>query len=181
MADVRIETFKKEVTKSLEYLHSEFSKLQTGRASASLVETVKVDAYGQMQDLKAVAGISVQDAKTIVVQPWDRGVMQAVEVALTKADLGTSPVNDGTVIRITLPPMTQERRQRLTKVVHQLGEEARISIRQHRQAAHDNIKSNEKDEDLRYTLLDQLDKEVKAANESVEESVKAKEKEVMTV
>lgn len=181
MSDVRIETFKNDAKKSLEFLHNEFSKLQTGRANAALIETVKVEAYGQTQDLKAVAGISVQDAKTIVVQPWDKGTMQAIEIALSKADLGTSPVNDGVVIRINLPPMTEERRERLKKVVHQLGEEARISIRQCRSAAHDDIKSNEKDEDLKYSLLDELEKAVKAANEEVEKSVKQKEQEVMTV
>ena len=181
MSDIRIETFKAEAKKALDYLHSEFSKLQTGRANAALVESVKVDAYGQMQDLKAVAGISIQDAKTIVVEPWDKGVMQAVETALTKADLGASPVNDGTVIRISLPPMTEERRERLKKLVHQLGEEARISIRQHRGVAHDDIKSNEKDEDVKFTLLDELEKAVKQANEEVEQSVKHKEQEVMTV
>lgn len=179
--DTRIETFKIETEKVLQYLHSEFAKLQTGRANAALIENVKVEAYGQTQDLKAVAGITVQDAKTIVVQPWDKGTMQAIETALTKADLGSSPVNDGSVIRLNLPPMTEERRIQLTKVVHQLGEEARISIRQQRGAVHDDIKSTEKDEDLKFTLLDELEKAVKAANEKVEESVKAKEKEVMTV
>ncbi len=181
MSDVRIETFKKEAEKALDYLHSEFAKLQTGRANAALVEGIKVEAYGQVQDLKAVAGISVQDAKTIVVQPWDKSTLQAIETALNKADLGCSPNSDGAVIRLNLPPMTEERRVQLSKVVHQLGEDARISIRQHRGAAHDDIKSNEKDEDVKFTLLDELEKAVKAANEKVEESVKAKEKEVMTV
>lgn len=181
MPDVRIESFKKEVEKVLQYLHAEFSKLQTGRASAALIESVKVEAYGQTQDLKAVAGISIQDAKTIVVQPWDKTTMQAIETALNKADVGASPVNDGSVIRLNLPPMTEERRIQLTKVVHQLGEEARISIRQQRGAVHDDIKTNEKDEDVKFTLLDELEKAVKGANEQVEESVKAKEKEVMTV
>lgn len=179
--DPRISSFKEQTKKVLEFLHNEFAKLQTGRANAALVETVKVDAYGQLQDLKAVASISVQDAKTIVVQPWDRSIMQAVDTALSKADLGGSPVNDGVVIRIILPPMTEERRQRLAKVVSQLGEEARISIRQNRQSVNDDIKANEKDEDVRYTLLEELDKAVKEANEEVEKSVKAKEEEVMTV
>lgn len=181
MADSRIESFNGEVTKVLTYLHSEFSKLQTGRASAALVENVNVEAYGQTQPLKAVAGISVQDAKTIVVQPWDKSAMQAIETCLNKADLGCSPVNDGSVIRLSLPPMTEERRTQLTKLVSKLGEEARISIRQQRQDVHDDIKTNEKDEDVRYTLLEELEKSVKAANEKVEQCVKDKEKEVMTV
>lgn len=181
MADARIDAFRAETEKVMTYLHSEFAKLQTGRANAALIENVSVDAYGQNQPLKAVANISVQDAKTIAVQPWDKAVMQAVETALTKADLGTSPVNDGTMIRLTLPPMTEERRQQLVKLVHQLAEEARISIRQQRQTVHDKIKDEEKDEDVRYTLLEELEKAVKAANEKVEESKKQKEEEVMKV
>jgi ribosome recycling factor len=180
MADTRIETFNAELEKVLSYLHTEFAKLQTGRANAALVENVTVDAYGQNQPLKAIAGISVQDAKTIVVQPWDAGVMQAVETALTKADLGVSPVNDGSVIRLTLPPMTEERRLQLTKVVSQLAEEARVSIRQQRDKLREDIKE-EKDEDVRYTLLENLDKATSTGNDKIESSKKQKEEEVMTV
>jgi len=181
MADARIASFQQEMSKVLAYLQSEFAKLQTGRANASLVEHVPVEAYSQLQPLKGVAGISVQDARTIVVQPWDKSVIKNVEIALQKADLGTSPVNDGVVIRIILPPMTQERRSSLTKVVHTLAEEARISVRQQRQKAHDDIKAVEKDEDQRYTLLEQVDKEVKSANEKIDDLKMKKEKEVMTV
>lgn len=178
--DSRIETLQSESEKVLQYLHSEFAKLQTGRANAALIENVDVEAYGQMQPLKAVANISVQDAKTIVVQPWDKGTMQAVETALTKADLGTSPVNDGTVIRLSLPPMTEERRQQLVKVVQQLSEEARISVRQQRDKLREEIKE-EKDEDIRYGLLEELDKAAQKANEKIEDSKKHKEEEVMKV
>jgi len=181
MADSRIENFNLEVEKILSHLHSEFSKLQTGRANASLLENVEVEAYGQKQPLKSVAGITVEDARSLVVQPWDRSIMGNVEKALTKADLGTSPVNDGSVIRINLPQMTEERRAQMKKIVHQLAEEARISIRQQRQDVNDAIKDEEKDEDARYTLLEELEKAVKTANEKVEESMKKKEEEVMTV
>lgn len=181
MADARIDTFNQEGEKVLTFLHGEYAKLQTGRANAALVESVIVDAYGQKQPLKGVAGISVQDAKTIIIQPWDNSVMQNIEAALTAADMGASPVNDGTVIRISLPPMTEERRMQLKKIVHSLAEEARISIRQQRQQAHDKIKDEEKDEDLKFTLLDQLEKAVKVFNEKIEESKKAKDEEVMTV
>lgn len=181
MTDPRISTFTAEVAKVMHYLHSEYAKLQTGQANAAIIENVMVDAYGQKQPLKAVAGISVQDGRTLVVQPWDKSVMQAVDTALQKADLGTSPVNDGTVIRINLPPMTEERRLQLKKIVAQQAEEARISIRQQRQTAHDKIKNEESDEDVRYTLLDSLQKEVDKANAEVEETMKKKEEEVMTV
>ena len=181
MADARIENFNAEVEKVLTYLHGEFAKLQTGRANAALVENVPVDAYGQSQPLKAVAGVRVQDAKTIVVQPWDASTLGDIETALVKADIGINPVNDGTVIRLNLPPMTTERREQLVKLVHQLAEEGRISVRQQRQTVHDKIKDEEKDEDVRYTMLEELEKAVKAANEKIDETKKQKEEEVMTV
>ena len=179
--DPRIAQFTQEADKVLQHLHTEFGKLQTGRANASLVEHVMVDAYGQKQPLKAVASISVQDAKTIAVQPWDRSIIQAVDSALQQAELGSSPVNDGTFIRITLPQMTAERRQQLVKLVGKLAEEARISIRQQRQTVHDKIKTEETDEDARYTLIDTLQKAVEAANAKIEDSMKKKEEEVMKV
>ena len=105
------------IAKTIEHLKAEFARLQTGRASSALVENVQVEAYGQKQAIKAVAGISIQDARTIAVQPWDKAVLGDIEKALIKADLGTTPVNDGVLLRISLPPMTEERRQQLTKVV----------------------------------------------------------------
>jgi ribosome recycling factor len=158
----------------------ECSKLQTGRASAALVEHISIEAYGQRQPLKNVAGISVQDARTIVVQPWDASVLQGIEKALSQADLGASPVSDGRVLRISLPPLTQERRERMTKVVHELAEEARISIRKARQTAHDAIKAD-KDENARERLLEHLQKEVDKANATVETMKEKKDAELLTV
>lgn len=181
MADARIDSFQKEADKVLHFLHAEYSKLQTGRANAALVEHISVEAYGQNQQLRAVAGISVDGPRSIIVQPWDRSIIALIEKALTQADLGCTPVNDGATLRLNLPQMTEERRSQLKKIVHQLGEEARISIRQQRQHVNDDIKANEKDEDVRYGLLETLDKAVKAANEKIEESMQKKEEEVMTV
>lgn len=180
MSDPRLATFQAEIQKVLQHLQNEFSKLQTGRANASLIEHVDVEAYGQRQPLRNVAGITVSDARTIVIQPWDKSVMQSVEKALQQANLGTSPVNDGTVIRINLPPMTEERRVHLKKVVSQLAEEARISVRKHRQDTHDRIKT-EKDEDVKETLLEELQKTVDDANAKIAENAKKKEEEVMKV
>ena len=180
-ADPRIEQFNIEVGKILDFLHGEYAKLQTGRATSALVESVEVEAYGQKQELKTIAGISIEDARTITIQPWDKGVASDIERALIEADLGTSPNNDGVVIRIVLPPMTEERREQLKKLVAKLAEDARISVRQRRQDVHDDIKDNEKDEDVKFTLLDNLEEAVKAANEKIEQSMKQKEEEVMTV
>ncbi len=181
MDDSRLADFKKEAEKILAHLQSEYAKLRTGRASAILVDGVMVEAYGMKQPLEAVAGISVPDARTLAIQPWDKSIMPSIEKALREMNLGLNPMNDGVLIRLVMPPMTEERRVELAKIVHQLAEEARIAIRQHRQRIHDKVKAEEKDEDLRHTLLDQLQKEVDKDNAKVEESMKKKEQEVMTV
>jgi len=180
MADARISSFTADAEKILKHLHGEFGKLQTGRANASLVEHIEVESYGQRMPLKAVASISVQDAKTIAIQPWDKSVLQAVEKAIQIANIGVNPVNDGSLVRLSLPPMTTERREQLKKIVHTLSEEARISIRQARQKSLDAIKQDP-NETLRKTLETQLQKEVDAANGKVDESRKAKEEEVMKI
>lgn len=180
MADSRISSFSSDVEKILHYLQVEYSKLQTGRANASLVEHIDVDAYGQRQPMKGVAGISITDGRTIVVQPWDRSILQAVEKAIQIADIGVNPVNDGSVIRLVLPPMTEERRAQLVKLVQKLAEEARISVRQSRQKAHDAIKVDP-NETLRNGLQNELQKEVDKANDKIDEYRKKKEDEVMTI
>lgn len=180
MSDIRISTFTSDVEKILQYLQVEFSKLQTGRANASLVEHIDVESYGQRMPIKAVAGISVQDAKTIVIQPWDRSVMQAIEKAIQQSDIGINPMNDGVVIRLSLPPMTEERRGQLVKLVQKLAEEARISVRQARQKAHDAVKEDP-NETLRASLQNELQKEVDKANERIDDARKQKEEEVMKV
>lgn len=180
MPDPRIASFQSDIEKSIQHLQGELSTLQTGRASASLVEHVSVDAYGQKMQMKAVAGIGIQDARTIVIQPWDRGMLQAIEKAIQQSDIGVNPSNDGTVIRLNLPPMTEERRSQLVKVVHRLSEEAKISVRQTRQKAQDAIKQDP-NENLRNSLLDQLQKEVDKANARIEELRNHKEEEMMSV
>lgn len=180
MADSRIAGFLATVEKVLAHLRGEFAKLQTGRANAALVEHVQVDAYGIRQELRSIAGVTVSDARTIVVQPWDRSILSSVEKALGAVDLGSTPVNDGIVIRITLPPMTEERRSHLKKVVSTLSEEAKIAVRKHRQEALDAIKQ-EKDEDVKETLSKELQKSVDDANAKIADTAKKKEEEVMKV
>lgn len=179
--DPRIESFREEAEKVLEHLHAEFARLQTGRATAAMVEHVQIQAYGQKQELRSLAGISVQDARSIVIQPWDRGVLRDVEVGLQGADLGCTPINDGVVIRLNLPPMTEERRQHLVKVVHQCAENARVSIRKVRQDVNDDIKEHVREEDVRYTLLERLDAAVKEMNGKIETAAKKKEEDIMKI
>lgn len=181
MPHPRLVAFSADVDKVLKFLLAEFSKLQTGRANASLVDHVEVEAYGHRQQLKTLAGITVQDARSLVIQPWDRSILANVEKALQMANLGTSPVNDGQVLRINLPPMTEERRKELTKVVQKMTEEAKITLRQHRQAVLDKIKTEEKDEDARFSQQEEIQKLVDKTNLQIEELRKKKEQEVMTI
>jgi ribosome recycling factor len=180
MSDPRIATFEADSEKVVTFLLSEYGSLQTGRASASLVENIDVDAYDQRMNMKAVAGVSIQDAKTIVIQPWDRTVLQAIEKAIQQSSIGVNPVNDGVVIRLTLPPMTEERRGQLKKIVHTMAEDARISIRQSRQKSQDAIKQDP-NETLRSSLTEQLQKAVDKANARIDEIRTKKEEEIMKV
>ncbi len=180
MADPRLASFQSGTEKVLQHLKTEFSKLQTGRANPALVEHIDIEAYGARQQLRTLAGISVSDARSIVVQPWDRALLGAIEKALSQADIGGTPVNDGVVIRINLPPMTEERRVHLKKIVATLSEEAKIAIRKHRQESLDAIKQ-EKDEDVKATLEKNLQKEVDEANAKIVEAGKKKEEELMKV
>ncbi len=175
-----LELFSAHSQKTIEHLHAEFSKLQTGRANASLIEHVTVEAYGQRMELKAVASISVQDARSIVIQPWDKSVLGDVEKALQAANIGVNPVNDGIVIRLNFPPMTEERRIQMKKVVSQLSEQAKIRIRQDRQAANDQAKEIA-EEDEKERVQKELQHLVDLANGKIDEAAKQKDKEVMTV
>ncbi len=175
-----LEQFQLQCNKTLDHLHLEFSKLQTGRANASLIEHVTIEAYGQKMDLKSVASISVQDARSIVIQPWDKSVLGAVEKGIQQANIGINPVNDGVVIRLNVPSMTEERRLQVKKIVGQLTEQAKIRIRHDRQSANDILKE-ESDEDEKKRGQKELQKQVDEANRKIEESAKQKEQEVMTV
>jgi ribosome recycling factor len=179
-SDPRLSAFSAACDVTVKHLQGEFAKLQTGRANAALVEHVDVEAYGQHQPLKNLAGISLGDSKTIVIQPWDKSIFSNIERALQQSNVGATPMNDGTVIRLSLPSMTEERRGNLKKVVSTLAEEARISVRKHRQEAQDSIKA-EKDEDVKETLLEQLQKATDSANEAIAATAKSKEEELMKI
>lgn len=180
-----VDSSKEQFQKAIEYLKQDISTLRTGRATPALVEDVMVDAYGTMQQLKAVASISVADAKTLNVDPWDKSLVQAVEQAIRNSDIGISPVNDGTLIRLPLPDLTSERRQELIKVLHKKLEEARIAVRKIREDVRGSIdkaeKAKELSEDEKYGLQDDLDALVKEYNEQIKSIGTEKEKEITTV
>lgn len=166
-------------------LKEEFSRLQVGRANPSLVENIPVDVYGSSQPIKAIASISIPEPRSIVIQPWDRGSLAAIERGIVGVGIGLNPINDGVVIRINIPPLTEERRTDLTKRVKHLAEEARISIRTARQDAHNVFKTLKADGDITEDDLHDADKKlqakVDAVNTDIDKLTQAKEQDVMTV
>ena len=171
--------------KALEHLKSEFSKLQIGRASASLVEGILVEAYGATQPLKALASVIVSDAKSLQIQPWDKSTVSAIEKAILEANIGVTPINDGHSVRISFPPLTEERRKELVKVVHRMAEEGHISVRQARGDGHAAFKELEKKgtitEDDARRAEKHLQEKVDHYNKEIDELAKRKEQDVMTV
>mgnify|MGYP001589678436 CR=1 FL=1 len=163
----------------------EFKNLRVGMASSSLVEGIKVEYYGTPTPLNQMASVSVPDAKSIVIQPWDKNNLGDIELAVRNADLGLSPVNDGNNIRINLPPLTEERRQELVKHSKTISEEARVALRNIRQDVWNQIKSLEKDgkltEDDRYRAESELNKTIDDFNRKMEQETDIKGKEIMKV
>ncbi len=133
------------MARAVEAMQRDFGGIRTGRASTALVERILVDYYGTETPLNQLAGISVPEAHQIVIQPWDRGVLNAIEKAIIKSDVGLTPNVDGTVVRLNIPPLTEERRKDLVRVVHKRMEEARVEIRNLRREAADVLKKEERD------------------------------------
>ena len=168
--------------KAVENTRRELATIRSGKATISLLDTVKVDAYGQQTPLNQVASIAAPEPRLLTVQPWDKGLIGAVEKGIQSSDLGLNPSNDGTIVRIPLPLLTEERRKELVKIVHKLAEEGRIAVRHARTDAISKIKKVEhvSDDDKRHGEKD-VQKLHDEAVELIEELVKAKEVEVMEV
>jgi ribosome recycling factor len=145
MSDEVLRAADQRMSRAVEAMQRDFQGIRTGRASTSLVERIHVDYYGTDTPLNQLAGISVPESHQIVIQPWDRGVLGAIERAITKSDIGLTPNVDGTVVRLNIPPLTEERRKDLVRVVHKRMEEARVEIRNLRRDAADSIKKEERD------------------------------------
>lgn len=171
--------------KAIGHLKDEFSRLQIGRASAALVENIPVEAYGSHQPIKSVANISIPDPRSIMIQPWDKSMIVPIEKGILGVGIGLNPSNDGAVVRINIPPLTEERRAELAKHIRKLGEEAKITVRTARQDAHNVFKKLKADseitEDDWHSADKKLQVEVDRANSQIEELVSGKEKDVMTV
>lgn len=168
--------------KALEATRRSFSEIRTGRASPHLVEGLHVDYFGTPTILKSLASISAPDARIIVIQPWDVSVIAEIEKAVQKSNLGVTPFNDGKIIKLQFPQLTQERRQELTKVVKNMTEEGRVSLRTIRRDSNDAVKRLESDkkisEDERFKTQDEIQKITDKFMSQIEEILKSKEKEL---
>jgi ribosome recycling factor len=170
---------------AIDALTREYASVRTGRANASLLDAVRVEAYGSLTPINQLASVSVPDPRTIVIQPWDASQMKEIEKGIAKSDLGLTPTNDGKVIRLSLPTLTEERRKQLAKTVSKFAEEARVAIRNARREANDRLKALAKDkkvsEDEERRGHEQIQKATDRFVAKVEELTKKKEHEVMTV
>lgn len=184
MADV-INDFKARVDKTLDDLRRDLSKIRTGRANAAMLEGVQVESYGTKMPLNGAATVSVPDARTIVIKPYDKSQIPAIEKGINEAQIGITPQNDGTVIRLPVPPLTEERRKEIAKQVKQRGEEHKVAVRNLRRDANEAIKAQTKNgeisEDDEKRLLDQVQKETDGGIAKVDEIVAKKQKEVMEI
>ncbi len=183
MNDEAVQLAKDGMEKAIERLRRELSRVRAGRANPVLLDDIKVDSYGSLLPLKQVATVSVADARLLVVKPYDRGTISAIEKAINNSQLGLNPNNDGIVVRVPIPPLTEERRKQLVKQVKDSGEDARIAIRQVRRETNELLKSTESDggisEDDLKRGLDQIQKLTDAEIKSVDETVAKKEAEIM--
>lgn len=171
--------------KTLSNAQSELGKVRTGRANPTILDMVKVDYYGSTVPVKQVANIGVPEPRLILIQPWDKNVLPEIEKAILKADLGITPNNDGHVIRLPIPALTEETRKDLVRVIHQLGEEGRIAIRNIRRDALDRMrkaqKNHEISEDEEYNAGIDMQEMTDRFIEKIDEAIKAKEKELMEI
>lgn len=180
-----IDTFKKEADKILAVLGTELQTLRIGRANPIMVEGIMVEAYGAKTPLKQMASITVPEARTLIIQPWDKTVIKEIEKAIVVANIGINPVNEGQQLRLVVPALTEESRHELTKSVGEKMEKARIAVRQLRDKAREEIVKSERNkeitEDDKFIQQKKLDDAVKEYNDRIKETGEKKEQEIMTI
>lgn len=171
--------------KAVENTRLEFTKIRTGKASPALLDTVRVSYYGNMVPLKQVATINTPEPRLITIQPWEKGIIGEIEKAIQQADLGLNPMNDGSLIRLPIPQLTEERRKDLVRLCHKLAEEGRIATRNVRRDANEKLKQSEKNheisEDQFHTTVDEIQTITDKYVGQIDELLKLKENEVMEV
>ena len=168
---------------ALKHLNKELASIRAGRANPAILDKVTVDYYGTPTPISQLASVAIPDSRTITIQPWDRGAFASVEKAILKSDLGLTPVNDGKIIRISIPPLTEDRRKELGKLARKSGEEAKVAVRNVRRDANDQLKKLEKDKAISEDELKKATDDVQKLTDKyvakVDEKCAAKEKEIM--
>lgn len=185
MQNMYIEDAKVRMNKSIEAFRSEIAKIRTGKATTALLDGVRVDYYGSLSPLNQVANVTVLDAHTLNITPWEKSLLGEIEKAILTADLGLNPSNDGTNIRVPIPPLTEERRKDMVKLVKKFGEDSKIAVRNIRRDTNDHLKKQEKAKELSEDLRHDAESEVQDLTndhiKKIDELVKHKEVEIMEV
>ena len=180
--DIYQET-RESMSKSIESLKRELKRVRTGRASLSILDGIRVDYYGTLTPLNQMATLAVPESRLITIQPWDVSVIQDVEKAILKSDLGLTPANDGKILRISIPPLTEERRKELVKMVHKICEDHKVSVRNVRRDSNELLKSLKKDgdisEDEAFKAQDEVQKITDEHIKLIDECFTQKEKEIL--
>jgi len=173
------------MARAIEALKKEFGSIRTGRASLSLLDEIKVNYYETLTPLQQLASLSIPESRQIAIQPWDPKVISEIEKAILKSDLGLTPMNDGKIIRINIPPLTEERRKQLVKTVKKKAEEAKVAIRNIRRDVNEELKKLEKDKHISEDVVKKSQDEIQKVTDSyiakVDEVLANKEKEIMEV
>ena len=171
--------------KSLDVVHQNFAGVRSGRASTGMVENIRVDYYGTPTPLRQVANITIPEPRVLLIHPWDPSVLKAIEKAIGESDLGISPVVDGKMLRLIIPPLTRERREELVKIIHKLAEEGRVALRSIRREANEKIKQLEKEkaitEDESFKAQTDIQKLTDRIIEMIDQAQSAKEKDLTQV
>jgi ribosome recycling factor len=180
-----IKDAKGRMDKTIETLRSELAKIRTGKATTVLLDSIRVDYYGNMVPLNQVGNVSVLDAHTLAITPWEKQMVQIIDKAILEANLGLNPISDGTNLKIPIPPLNEERRKELVKLVRKFGEESKVAIRNVRRDAIDHLKREEKEKKMTEDQLHDAEKEVQKLTDDhiklVDDTLKHKEKEIMEV
>ena len=181
----QIKDARQRMDKTIEAFRMEIAKIRTGKATTALLDGIKVDYYGTMSPLNQVGNVSVLDAHTISITPWDKSMVQLIDKAILASDLGLNPISDGTNIKIPIPPLTEERRKELVKLVKKFGEESKVALRNVRRDANDHLKKMEKEKQMTEDELKEAEKETQKLTDEhitkIDDLIKHKEKEIMEV
>lgn len=184
MKDV-LNNAKDKMEKTLKVLSSDFAAIRAGRANPAVLDRITVDYYGTPTPINQMAAVSVSDARVLVIQPWDKSSLKAIEKAIQASDLGINPTNDGSVIRLTFPQLTEERRKDLCKDIKKLGEDAKVAVRSIRRDANDKIKNMKKEGELTEDDVKVFDKDIQKLTDKytdlIDNEVSAKEKEILSI